>query len=81
MIDIFIPVLWICIGTSCDFMQDHNYYVKEDECWTSLSQHKEHMRKLVKDAGQEGTITVLEGTCADARIKARVETPTKAIKL
>ena len=73
MIEIFIPVLWICINTHCEFMQsDGFYFTQETKCMESLDIQKQRMRELVKQAGQ-GTITVLEGTCADAKIKIRIE--------
>ena len=71
MIEIFIPVLWICINTSCEFMQSETYFRQESECEKSLERHKLHMQELVKRA--RGTITVMEGTCVDARIKTRIE--------
>ena len=73
MIEIFIPVLWICINTHCEFMQsDGFYFTQETKCMESLDIQKQRMRELVKQAGQ-GTITVLEGTCVDAKIKIRIE--------
>jgi hypothetical protein len=69
MIEIFIPVLWICINAKCEFMQANDFYfTKEEECMASLEVQKQRMRDLVKRAGQ-GTITVLEGTCVDAKIR------------
>lgn len=69
MIEIFIPVLWICINAKCEFMQsDGFYFTKEEVCLASLEVQKQRMRDLVKRAGQ-GTITVLEGVCVDAKLK------------
>jgi hypothetical protein len=73
MIEIFIPVLWICINAHCEFMQsDGFYFTQETKCIESLDMQKQRMRELVRQAGQ-GTITVLEGTCVDAKIKIRIE--------
>jgi hypothetical protein len=73
MIEIFIPVLWICINAHCEFMQsDGFYFTQETKCMESLDIQKQRMRELVKQAGQ-GTITVLEGTCVDAKIEIRIE--------
>ena len=73
MIEIFIPVLWICINAHCEFMQsDGFYFTQEIKCMESLDIQKQRMRELVKQAGQ-GTITVLEGTCVDAKIEIRIE--------
>ena len=73
MIEIFIPVLWICINAHCEFMQsDGFYFTQETKCMESLDIQKQRMRELVRQAGQ-GTITVLEGTCVDAKIEIRIE--------
>lgn len=69
MIEIFIPVLWICINARCEFMQsDGFYFTKEEVCMASLEVQKQRMRDLVKQAGQ-GTITMLEGVCVDVKLK------------
>ncbi len=67
MIEMFIPVLWICVNANCEFMQSEGYFRTEEKCLTSLELHKRHMTNLVTQAG--GKITVLEGTCVDAKIK------------
>ena len=73
MIEIFIPVLWICINAHCEFMQSDGFYFSEEiKCMESLDIQKQRMRELVRQAGQ-GTITVLEGTCVDAKIEIRIE--------
>ena len=76
MIEIFIPVIWICINNTCMFMQEQNYYIDEAKCLIGLNQLENHMRNLVKDAGKDGAIQLLEGTCVDASIKTRIVTPT-----
>ena len=79
MIEIFIPVLWICINAKCEFMQsDGFYFIQEEKCMESLEQQKQRMRELVKMAGQ-GNITVLEGICADAKIRIRLDKQTSGI--
>ena len=66
--NIFIPVLWICINSHCEFMQANGFYfTQEAKCIESLDVQKQRMIGLVKKAGQ-GTITVLEGICANAKI-------------
>jgi hypothetical protein len=40
----------------------------EQQCRDSLEKQKQHMRDLVKQAGQS-ELTILEGTCIDAEIK------------
>ena len=80
MIEIFIPVLWICINTHCEFMQsDGFYFTQEVKCTESLDTQKQRMRDLVKLANQ-GAITVLEGICADAKIKTRIEKQTSGVE-
>jgi len=80
MIEIFIPVLWICINTHCEFMQsDGFYFTQEIQCVESLDKQKQRMRDMVKQAGQ-GTITVLEGICADAKIKTRIDKQTSGVE-
>ena len=80
MIEIFIPVLWICINTHCEFMQsDGFYFTQEIKCIESLDVQKQRMKDMVKQAGQ-GTITVLEGICADAKIKARIDKQTSGVE-
>ena len=59
---------------------DGFYFTQESKCTESLDIQKQRMRDLVKQAGQ-GTITVLEGICADAKIKARVEKQTIGVEL
>jgi len=65
---IFIPVLFICMNGNCEFMQAKTHYTVEAQCRASLESQKQHMRDLVKDAGQ-GSIEKMEGTCIDAEIK------------
>jgi len=68
MIEIFIPILWICVNDKCEFMQSEGYFVREQECLVSLENQKRHMQDLVRRSNM-GKITVLEGTCVDAQIK------------
>ena len=65
---IFIPVLVICMNGNCEFMQAQTYFRVEQQCRDSLEKQKQHMRDLVKQAGQS-ELTILEGTCIDAEIK------------
>jgi len=71
MIDIFIPVIWICVNSKCEFMSPPTHYTVESKCMSEMGQQKEHMKQLVKKAGQ-GIITVLEGTCVTTKI-AKIE--------
>ena len=66
--NIFIPVLIICLNGNCEFMQAQTYYTNEAQCKASMDMQKQHMRNLIKQA-DKGEATVLEGTCIDANIK------------
>jgi hypothetical protein len=66
--NIFIPVLIICLNGNCEFMQAQTYYKDEAQCKASMDMQKQHMRNLIKKA-DKGEATVLEGTCIDANIK------------
>jgi hypothetical protein len=68
MIDIFIPVLWICINSNCEFMSPSTHYTSESKCITELDRQKKHMTKLVKKVGK-GEITEMEGTCVTTQIE------------
>ena len=66
--NIFIPVLIICLNGNCEIMQAQTYYKDEAQCKASMDMQKQHMRNLIKKA-DKGEATVLEGTCIDANIK------------
>ena len=59
---------------------DGFYFTQEIKCIESLDKQKQRMRDLVKQAGQ-GTITVLEGTCVDAKIEIRIERKVSGVEL
>jgi hypothetical protein len=58
---------------------DGFYFTQEIKCTESLDKQKQRMKDLVKQAGQ-GTITVLEGVCADAKIKTRIDKQTSGVE-
>jgi len=68
MIEIFIPVLFICMNGNCDFMQAQAFYKSEAQCRASIDNQKIHMLEVVEKAKQ-GKMTVLEGTCINAKIE------------
>ena len=77
MIELFIPVIWICINGNCEFMQSEGYFKSEAKCLANLEQEKQHMRDLVREARQnkiESKIEVLEGTCVDVQINTTERT-------
>lgn len=69
MIEIFIPVLWICINANCEFMSPSIHYTSETQCRISLEKQKLHMTKLVKKVGK-GEIKQMEGTCVSTEIES-----------
>ena len=67
MMEIFIPVLFICMNGNCDFMQAQTHYKSDAQCRASIDAQKIHMLKVAETANQ-GKYTVLEGTCINAHI-------------
>jgi hypothetical protein len=70
---IFIPVIIICMNSTCEFMQAKTYYLNEAQCRASLDVQKQHMRNIAEQAGSS-KIEHLEGTCIDADVKTRTRT-------
>ena len=68
MMEIFIPVLFICFNGHCDFMQAQTFYRGEAQCRASIDTQKIHMLEVAETASQ-GKYTVLEGTCINAKIE------------
>jgi hypothetical protein len=68
MMEIFIPVLFICMNGNCDFMQAQAVYRSEAQCRVSIDNQKKHMLE-VADRASQGKYTVLEGTCINAKIE------------
>lgn len=68
MIEIFIPVLFICMNGNCDFMQAQAFYKSEAQCRVSIDNQKIHMLKVAEQSGQ-GKYTILEGTCINAKVE------------
>jgi hypothetical protein len=66
--NIFIPVLVICLNGTCEFMQASSYYKTDQACRAVLDTQKQHMQELVKKSGKDKD-TVIEGTCIEADIK------------
>ena len=68
MIEIFIPVLFVCFNGNCNFMQAQTHYKSEAQCRVSIDNQKIHMLEVVERANQ-GKISTLEGTCINARVE------------
>ena len=65
MMEIFIPVLFICMNGNCDFMQAQTVYRNEAQCRASIDTQKTHMLEVAEQTNA-GKYTVLEGTCINA---------------
>ena len=68
MIEIFIPVLFICLNGHCDFMQAQAFYTTEAKCRVSIDNQKVHMLEVAEQSGQV-KYTILEGTCINAKVE------------
>jgi hypothetical protein len=68
MIEIFIPVLFICLNGTCNFMQAQAFYTSEARCRDSIDNQKIHMLEVAEQSGQ-GKYTILEGTCINAKVE------------
>jgi hypothetical protein len=68
MMEIFIPVLFICFNGNCNFMQAQTHYKSEAQCRASIDTQKIHMLEVAETANQ-GKYTILEGTCINTRVE------------
>jgi hypothetical protein len=68
MMEIFIPVLFICFNGNCNFMQAQTHYKSEAQCRASIDTQKIHMLEIAETANQ-GKYTILEGTCINTRVE------------
>ena len=69
MIEIFIPVLFMCLNDNCNFMQSQSVYKSEAQCRISIDNQKKHMLEVADQAGQP-KMTILEGTCINTKINS-----------
>jgi len=67
MIDIFIPVLILCMNGNCEFMQAHKHYFTEQQCQQQVDAQKQVMIKQTLQLPVP--IDLLEGTCITAKIE------------
>ena len=74
MVEIFIPVLFICLNDNCNFMQSQSVYKLEAQCRASIDNQKKYMFEVANQAGQP-KMTILEGTC----VNTKINTPSKQI--
>lgn len=66
--NIYIAVLFLCLGDTCNFMQGSQAHKTELQCRMSLEQQKLQLTEMAAVANQ-GEITVLEGTCIVVTLK------------
>lgn len=76
MIELFIPVLFICINDmdNCNFMQGQTSYKSEVSCTIAIDKQKKHMKEVANEADRQ-KITIIEGTC----ISIKIDKPGKTI--
>ena len=72
--NIYIAVLYICLGDACNFMQGSQAHKTELQCRISIEQQKLQLIEMATAANQ-GEITQLEGTCVVVTLK----TPGKTV--
>ena len=68
MIEIFIPVLFVCMNGNCNFMQAQTHYKSEEQCRASVDSQKVHMLEVAEKANK-GKISTLEGTCINTKVE------------
>ena len=69
MIEIFIPVLFMCLNNNCNFMQSQSVFKSEVQCRISIDNQKAHMVEIANQAGTS-KMTILEGTCINTKISS-----------
>jgi hypothetical protein len=62
---IYIPILFLCVGEVCNFMQGQVLHKTEASCRVAIDVQKMHLAEMAKDAGKP---TILEGTCISVEI-------------
>ena len=58
---IFVPVLFVCMNSNCEFMQAQNWFKTEQQCRAAVDAQKENLQKMALKGGQ--MVTLIEGTC------------------
>jgi len=67
MMEIFIPVLFVCLNGTCNFLYSKTHYRSEAQCTASVDARKIHMIEMAKQSDQ-GQFTMLEGTCINTKV-------------
>ena len=60
--NIFIPVLYICINGHCEFFQQQGHYTNSQQCMAVVAEKKEEYVKMG---------AVVEATCIQAMVQKR----------
>jgi len=68
MIEIFIPVLFVCLNGNCNFMQAQTHYRSEEQCRVSIDAQKIRLLDMAEQANQ-GKVSILEGTCINTKVE------------
>jgi hypothetical protein len=68
MIEIFIPVLFVCLNGNCNFMQAQSHYKNEEQCRASIETQKIRLLDMAEQANQ-GKVSILEGTCINTKVE------------
>jgi hypothetical protein len=72
--NIYIAVLFICLGDNCNFMQGSQAHKTELQCRQSVDQQKAQLTEMAQ-LSKDTEITILEGTC----IAVTLKTPGKTV--
>ena len=62
--NLFIPLLFVCINSNCEFMQSTDIFVEESDCRAAVDKQKKRIEGLVKQTNK-AKIKTLQGTCVD----------------
>jgi len=68
---IYIPILFLCVGEVCNFMQGQVLHKTEASCRASIETQKVYMTEVSVEAGQ-GKITLIEGTCINVELQRKL---------
>ena len=71
--NIYIAVLFVCLGDTCNFMQGSQAHKTDLQCRMSIEQQKLQLIEMAQ-AAKDTDITVLEGTCVVITLKAPEKT-------
>jgi hypothetical protein len=63
---VFIPVVFMCIEETCNFMQSQSVYKTEQQCKVAVDAQKINLAGMAKDTKP----TLLEGTCIKVEMRS-----------